>query len=165
MMPWRTRPREEAHLLNPAFCCANLAAAAIGYDGTAQTGLPFPLAFMVLPIVLHKPTRDALPRSTTTSLAAWIQENATARVQFYERLMSLKPYTREAVQFGLLFDWLAMRAGGRIQSVVDENMMNRSTRTLTDDARECVMRSRLLGKWFAAAGPASTVMALWGIRP
>ena len=94
MKTWLARSKEEAYLFNPAFCCITLSVAMRGYASVRDGGLPFRLAFMLLPIVLHKPTRESLPRDTRTSMAAWLQANSEARVLFYERLVSLKPHTR-----------------------------------------------------------------------
>jgi len=165
MRTWTARTKEESYLLNPAFCCTTLTAAMWGYADVKKHGLPFPLAFMVLPIVLHKPTREALPPSTRTSMAAWLMNNANARVLFYERLISLKSHTYEAIHFGILMDWIFPVADGLLQTTMNGRDINRAIRTLTDEARECVMRARFLGKWFAESGPDYTVMAFWGIRP
>jgi hypothetical protein len=98
-------------------------------------------------------------------MAAWLQENSAARVLFYERLVSLKPYTKEAIQFGMLLDWIVPREGGLLEITLSESNINRAIQKLADEARECVMRARFLGKWFAAAGATHTVMAFWGVRP
>lgn len=165
MRTWPSRPKEEAYLLNPAFCCTTLVAAVGGYSSMKEEGIQFPLVFMVLPIVLHKLTRDSLPPNTRTSMAAWLQENSSARILFYERLVSLKPYTKEAIQFGMLHNWVVSREGGLLKTTHSESDLSRVMRKLTAEARECVMRARFLGKWFASAGAPHTVMALWGIIP
>ncbi len=165
MKIWLARPKEEAYLFNPAFCCTTLSVAMQSYTGVRDTGVPFPLVFMFLPIVLHKPTRESLPRNTRTSMAAWLQENSEARVLFFERLVSLKPHTREALQFGMLFDWIVPRSGGLLETKLTNADVTRTTRTLSDEARECIMRARFLGKWFAEAGETYTAMAFWGVRP
>jgi len=165
MKKWTARPKEEAHLLNPAFCCTIMAAAICGYKSVNDECMPFPLTFMILPIVLHKPTRDKLPPNTRTSMAAWLQENSLARVLFYERLISLKPHTKEALQFGMLLDWIVPRMDGLLETTLRESDINRTIHQLADEARECVMRARFLGKWFAASGASHTVMAFWGVRP
>lgn len=132
---------------------------------TDVEGMPYPLAFMLLPIVLHKATREALPQNIRTSLAAWIQEHTSVRVLFAERVISLKPHTREAILFGLLHDWLAFRANGRLRTTMTGQDVNRFLRRLDGEARECVMHARFIGRWFASAGSPQTVLALWGIRP
>ena len=163
MKTWRARPKEEAHLFNPAFCCTMLSVSMRSYAVARNEGVPFPLLF--LPIVLHKPTRESLPRNTRTSMAAWIQENSEARVLFYERLVSLKPHTREAIQFGMLLNWIVPRNGGLLETTLTNADVARTTRTLSDEARECVMRAKFVGKWFAEAGATHTAMTFWGVRP
>ena len=165
MKTWAVRPKEEAYLLNPAFCCTILTAAIYGYTSAKKEGVPFPLTFMVLPIVLHKPTRDSLPPNIRTSMAAWLQENSSARVLFFERLVSLKPHTTEGIQFGSLLDWIVPGSDGLLETTLRESDINRAISQLIDEARECVMRARFLGKWFSAAGDTATVMAFWGVRP
>lgn len=165
MRPWGVRPKEEAFLLNPAFCCISLTAVIVNYASVRQKGLPFPLVFMALPIVLHKPTRDALPPSTRTSMAAWLHENADARVMFYERALSLKAYTKEAVKFGMLRQWIVLGEGGLFETTLTKQDINRAIQRLSNEARDCALRARFLGRWFATSGAAGMVMAFWGVRP
>jgi hypothetical protein len=164
MRPWIERPREVAHLLNPAFCSVVISSACVGYDEIVDSGLMFPLAFMVLPIVLHKPTRTALPHSIRTSLPSWIQENSFARVQFYERLISLKPYTSEAIYYTLRYNLVELQAGGTLRAV-NGGFFSKAISNLEEEARECVLKARFLGKWFASVGSVETTMSLWGVRP
>jgi len=165
MKTWVSRPKEEACLFNPAFCCTTLSVAMQNYASVRNEGVPFPLTFMFLPIVLHRPTRESLPPNTRTSMAAWLQENSEARVLFYERLVSLKPHTREAIQFGMLLDWIVPSSGGLLETTLSNAEVTRTTRALSDEARACVMRARFVGKWFAEAGETHTAMAFWGVRP
>ncbi|MFH1021789.1 MAG: three component ABC system middle component [Planctomycetota bacterium] len=164
MRAWLERPQEEAHLLNPSFCCLGIAAAVAGYHDTAQHGLPLPLTYMILPITLHRPTRDLLPRNRRTSLPMWIQDNAAARVLFYERLMSLKTFTNEAILFGCERRWLGIDTDASILSNQRENAIRRAIQSLDDEPKDCVLKAMFVGKWFADAGPASTVMTLWGVQ-
>lgn len=165
MKSWRLRPKEEAHLLNPAFCCVNLTAATSGYLEIIDEGLPFPLVFMFLPIVLHKATREKLPKNTRTSMATWLLKNPDARIQYYSRLISLKPFTQEAIRFGLNFNWIFIKRDGLLGTRKTNSDINNSISKLKDEARDCVKCARLLGRWFAKAGNPETVMAFWGIRP
>ncbi len=98
-------------------------------------------------------------------MAAWLQENPEARVLFYERLVSLKPHTREAIQFGMQLDRIVLRNGGLLETTLNTSDVTRTIRTLSDEARDCVMRAGFLGKWFAKAGATHTAMAFWGVRP
>lgn len=165
MKTWSHRPREEAYLINPPFCCTTLVAAIDGFTSIRKEPVPLPLMFMVLPIVLHRATRDALPPNIRTPMAAWLLEHSSERVLFYERLISLKPHTKEAIQFGMLLNWFISEKEGLLRTTMSKSDINGVIRKLKDEARECVMRARFLGKWFGTVGSTHTVMAFWGIRP
>lgn len=164
IMSWKKRSKELGTLLNPAFCCVVLSSSIIGYSSLDDRGMPFPLAYLVLPIVLHKPTRDKLPINTRTSLAAWLEVHPFARIQFYERVVSLKPYVGEAIIFGTKYNWLSI-SESHIQSPFRNNRVDGFIQTTQGETRECIMKARLVGKWLAAAGTAETVMGLLEIRP
>src|SRR5579871_5442366 len=99
MKTWAERPTELAYLFNPAFCGWVLREAIEGYASVQATGMPLPLAFLVLPVVLHQATRERLPGAVTTKLHVWLQEHPEVRIQFAERTKELASFTRE----GLLF--------------------------------------------------------------
>lgn len=165
MKPWTERTREEAHLLNPAFCCVTITSACAGYNESSDQPLPFALVFMILPVILHKHTRESLPRTSRTSIPAWLQVHAEARLGFHTRLMALQPYTREAMRYGLAFQWIAVGDSGAIQCVAPDALIKRAVRSLGGDARDCVSRARFWGKWLGTTASTETTMALWGIRP
>ncbi len=165
MKLWAERTREEAHLLNPAFCCLVVTAACAGYIESNEQPLPFALSFMVLPITLHRRTREALPHTTRTSIPAWLQQHPEAKLRFHDRLMALRPHTREAIRYGLAFDWITIHHSGGISFLASAPLINRALRSLNGEARECLSRARFLGKWFASGASTVTTMALWGIRP
>ncbi len=160
MKAWVDQPREEAFLFNPPFC-GLLLATAIGEYGP----MPVPVSFLLLPTVLHKRTRDDLPRSIRTTFVTWIQENSESRVLFTERTVSLKPHTRRGVVFAMSQAWLSSDSEGRLTANPELDLYRRGTRVLSDEAQECLKQARFVGRWFARAGAPSTVMALWGVRP
>ena len=87
---WSERPIEIAHLLNPAFCSTLLFESITGYKQENGSGMPFATAFLVLPVVLHKPTRDHLPKSIATKLHAWIQDNQKKIIERMEKKGDIK---------------------------------------------------------------------------
>jgi hypothetical protein len=165
MKPWGDRPVEAANLLNPTFCCVVLTASIVSYTNRTQTGIPYPLIFLVLPIVLGKTTRDKLPQNIRTPMAAWLQNNADTKLQFADRVIALKPYTQEAVTLGLLFNWLVLEQGGGLQTTRTEQDVNRFAQRLDGEVKDCVRAARFVGRWFASESTPQTIMALWGIRP
>ena len=166
MLEWQQRPVEVAHLFNPAFCGTLIAKTTETYFGSAGHGLPFGLTFLILPIVLHQETRDALPRRTTTSLLAWIESHQAHLIGFPDRVRRLRPVTREAVMFDLAHGIMRVADGGiLVPGVVKVSSTSAALRPLTVDAQDCVRKSLFLGRWLAGAGTPSTVMASWGIAP
>ncbi|EKF86938.1 three component ABC system middle component [Methanobacterium formicicum] len=165
MKKWNERSSEAANLLNPAFCCVILTSSVIGYNTTKDEGFPLPLAFIVLPIILQAKTRIMLPRSTRTSLGAWIRENAHLRLSVQDRITPIKPYVQESILFGLLHEWLFLDENGRLKTQKTKTDVNKFLRELEGETRDCIKHSNLVGRWFAKAGSTETVMALWGVRP
>src|SRR4051794_26851140 len=108
MQPWPTRVVEEANLFNPAFCATLLAKSAEEFAKKGNRPLPFAIAFLILPIVLHSGTRAALPGSTVTSLLSWVQDNRDQLVDFAQRVGRLQPITREALLFGAQHETLTL---------------------------------------------------------
>ena len=160
MRPWSKRSPEEAHLLNPAFCCMIIIEACAGYSDSNDRPLPFALSFMVLPITLHKRTRESLPRTTRTSIPVWLQNHTEARIGFHKRLMALQPHTREAIRYGLGFSWIKVDRPDGIRLVASDSLLRRGIDLLQGEARSCMSRARFLGKWFGKAASPETTMAL-----
>jgi hypothetical protein len=161
--PWIGRPPEQARLLNPAFIGATIWSCARGYASVDDRGLPYALAFVAVPVVLHKATREALPRTTRTSMVSWLAENPRAQVGFPDRARALVPSVKEAVLFAsngiLMLQEARLSAGDRPRS------MARFVREATDEVRACIKKAEFVGKWFAGSGHYTTVMALWGVAP
>ena len=108
MTPWSMRPLEQRTLLNPGFCSMLLWHAAIGHEDAPGAAGPMPLelAFVVLPIVLHRETRELLPSKASTSMAVWLEDHALARSRIAQRAPMLVPFVREALLFGGLHGFL-----------------------------------------------------------
>ena len=166
MQPWSARVVEEANLFNPAFCATLLAKAADDFAKKANRPLPFALTFLVLPIVLHRGTRSALPGSTVTSLLPWVQDNREQIVDFAQRVQSLQPITREALLFGVQHQTLLLTSKGDVAiGAKRQSATDKRTGLFTDEARECVDRAGFLGRWLSTAGTTATNYAAWGVAP
>lgn len=165
MSSWDDRPAEEGNLLNPSFCTLVLLHAVEDYSRTMPAGMPLSLAFLILPIVLHRPTREALPRRTSKALSSWLEEHEALRVTFAERAKALVPFVREAVLFGCAHGVLKFGEEGRLLVGVKPRGTSRYASAVTEEVRECLSRAQFVGRWIATAGTVPTVFALWGVRP
>jgi len=165
MIPWHQRSREERTLLNPAFCANLLWHAARGYAGADRGALSFEESFLVLPFVLHRETRESLPRDTRTSLAVWLDENSLARSKVSSRAKLLVPFTKEGMIFGGIHGFIRLQGGRLYADQTWKRSVISSLKESSNEVRVCAKRAEFIGKWFALTGSAPTVLALMGVRP
>jgi len=165
MIAWGDRSVEERALLNPAFCTSLIwqFAAVGGVNG--QRALTFAEAYLVLPFVLPKGTREALPRSSRTSLAVWLSENPSLQATLAVRARAMVPYTKEALIFGGTRQFLQISAEAIYANAAWKRRANAAYRQSSEETQACLKRAAFLGTWFIETGAANTVMALIGVRP
>jgi hypothetical protein len=161
---WSERPIEQARLLNPAFLATIVWSCAAEYRKSDDQGIPYPLIFIAVPIILHKSTRECLPKSIRTSLSVWLGNNPQVHLRFAERASSLVPLIKEGILFG---------ANGRLLEVSSSRVLTaKRPRSMTgflnqasDEVNDCVEKAKFVGKWLASSGEYTTIMALWGVKP
>lgn len=164
MTTWIDRSIEERALLNPAFCAAlmwNFASS----TADDQRALSFAEAFLVLPIVLPRSSRDALPRSTRTSLAAWLDENPSFQATLVARARAMVPFTKEALIFGGTREFLHLSPDEIRANAAMKRRINAAIKHSSAETQACHKKATFLGSWFIETGAANTVMALLGVRP
>lgn len=165
MRPWNKRSTEVAQLLNPPFCCILLSASIMEYKKVNSDGMDFPLIFIILPVIFSETIRNSLPKSKSTPLTEWIQKNSDIVITFYNRAISMKEFTQEALLFGLSNKWLILEENGKLQSNISKYKLDKSMNTFGVETKEIIKKSAFLGRWFASAGTSKTVMNLWRIKP
>lgn len=147
-------------MLNPALIAAILASAADGYRKESDQALPWPLSFVIAPLVLHRGTRQALPVSTRTHLATWTSRNPLLRAGFPPRAQGLVEPVKEGLRFGLTY--------GAI-TVVGDGLRGRLRRPTgfqpPDDLADILRRAGFVGRWLAKVDNAATVFAVLGVAP
>ena len=163
-LPWAERPVEEARVFNPAFCSELIARTVGDYHRTRQSALSMVTAFVVLPLTLHNPTREALPGRANTAFAGWVADNAELLVELPDRTRWLRPVSREALLFGARHQLLAFEDGGLLPGATP---VRRSTQLAfrTDEIGAIGRVAGLLGRWFAAQGTETSILQGMGIAP
>jgi hypothetical protein len=160
---WEERPIEVAHLLNPAFCGEVLRCSIQKYNEFAPQTFPYSLSFLVLPIVLHRQTRESISLAKREQLHTWMQEHQDVRIGFAERARRLVPFTKEALTFLLQV--------GKI--IVDDTsglkLARRASRRLDsegeNEALDCFRKAEIVGRWFARAGNPANIYTMLGVKP
>ena len=161
---WQRRSPEEAALLNPAFLAMVLVHGVQGYEKEIGLPMPFPLLFLVPPVVLINSTRDALPGRKDSSFAAWIQKHPNERLRFAEVAASLVPVVRESVVFAISHGALEIEKASVKALQLPRGTSARLSET-THDIQAILKKAHFVGKWYANAGTVETIMSLWGVRP
>jgi hypothetical protein len=165
MRSWFDRAIEEASLFNPLFCGLCLHFACSGYKDMTDDGLPFALAFVVLPLTLHANTRRRLPKSTRTSVAAWLEDNPEALLGFSKRCRAMVPYTREAILVGLSLDLFHVSRGCLEPNKNAAVRRSQLKKKLSKETQECFSKSGFIGGWISTTRGAQPAMTMFGLRP
>lgn len=162
MKRWDQRPIEIRTLFNPAFCGLILYRAMQGYEEGDGRGMPFSLSLLVLPLCLHKDSREVFAASTKSYLLKVTEKNQQVQVGFADRATTMLPYAFEG--FGLLMErgCISVADDGRLLTV--PNKVRKSV-TGTDETKSCQRVARFIGKEFARISDRVTVYTTFGIRP
>lgn len=162
MKRWDQRPFEIRNLLNPAFCGLVLFRALQSYEEADPRGMPFSLSLLVLPLCLHKDTREIIASNPRSYLLKTSEKNPQILVGFADRVAHMLPYVFEG--FGLLMErgCITISNDGRIKSVKNKV---RKTVNGTEETVSCQKVARIVGKEFARITDRVTIYTTFGIRP
>ena len=165
LRPWAERTSEEQRLLNPSFCSLLVWHCASGYLKAAQKPIRFELAFLLLPIVLHREVRDSLPPSVKTSIPVWINRNPSLVPKIADRARLLSSFTKEAVLFGGKHGLFAPSIATILPIESCAPKIKKIEKSLSEEVNLCLRRAEFVGKWYAKSGDVVTILALLGVRP
>lgn len=124
--------------------------------------MPFSLSLLVLPLCLHKDSRDVVASSSRSYLLKTTEKNQQVMIGFADRATQMLPYALEG--FGLLMErgCLTVTEDGRFQTVPDK--VRKSIKG-TDETISCQRVARIVGREFARIADRATVYTTFGIRP
>ena len=162
---WTDRTQEEAHHFNPAFIGALTFEFIKAYESAKRAPAPFPLTFCALPLSLYPDSRVRLPNTTRTGLYSWIERTPEALVGYSERARNLVPYLKEGVRYATLREAIVINTAGGVSTGPKKASFSTSAlEAVSPDVRDIVKSARMVGKWFAGAGEAQTILASLGVR-
>ncbi len=166
MKAWADTPPEVANLLNPAFCGQVVVRTVKSYLAESRgKPMPYPLAFIILPLVLHSRTRQSI-KGTTRHFQVWLNGVQAVKVGLGSRARSLVPYTRQALTFTTQTRALvvsettaAISLGVKLKTIRSRNF------PISNETKECLTKADILGKWFARSNSSTTIYASLGLMP
>ena len=156
---------EGRRLLNPAFTGTVLLRAAQGFVKEAKSDLPFVYSYLVLPFVLHLETRERLPQTIVTKLVTWAERNGDLVAILPRRVSELAEATREGI-FAVSTNGLAaLGPTGQIRPAFNlKNQAAFDKQIGSAEVIDCLKKANFVGRWFATAGSAPTVLTALGVR-
>ena len=162
MKNWENRATEIAYLLNPAFCGRIIYHAIKSYQQESKRPMPFPLVYLILPMVLHRKTRERI--KSITQMQIWIQRNPEMLIGFADRAKNMVPITNEAVEFLMQSGTVTLTNNAELELAQLFKALS-ATKYTNDEIKECISKSSSVAKWFAKAGTVETIYVSWGVRP
>lgn len=162
-LAWRERPQEEAAHFNPAFCGELLTRTIDQFRRQADSAMPLVLSFLVLPLVLHPGSRRALPRRANTAFASWAGDQADVISILPDRVLRLRPVTREALLFLAQIQAISLGPSGIALGQRPMRLTARVSAT-TDEVDGIRRAAGLLGRWFAYQSDSAAVLQTMGVQ-
>ena len=157
------RPRKLGYSI-PAFCSELIARTVCEHHRTQQAALGIVSAFLVLPLTLHRPTREALPGRANTAFAGWVAQHTALLAELPDRTRRLRPVSSEALLFAVRHRLLAFEGGDLVPGARPLRLRARPDVT-TDEVRAARSAAGLLGRWFAGQGTTTAVLQGMGVAP
>jgi len=157
-MGWSERTPAVADLLNPALIAAVIAEAAIEYERREGTPMPFELAFLVVPLVLHRDTRTSLPIRVDSHLAKWVTTHEVLAAGFGARAKVLVEPVQEGLRFGIRIGAIDFDTG----RIVGKLRSRRPAKI--GDVGEIIKKAGFVGRWFTQIESSATAFALLGVE-
>lgn len=158
MSNWSNRTPAVADLLNPALLSVVTAAAASEYERRDGSPMPFELAFLVAPLVLHRATREELPKRYDSHLSRWVTTHEVLAAGFGQRARNLVTPVREGMRYGLRTGTIQLEG-----AAITGNLRTRRPANIGDIA-EVVGKAGFVGRWFTQLESSATAFALLGVE-
>lgn len=156
MTVWQAQPPAIRASLNPVLVGAILAWTCDGYRKVGKAAMPWPLLFVAPALVLHAPTRDALPAAASKRLLSWRDENERLVADLPDRCLAMRPFVRSGLRTALRQGILTFEGTGAIGKLP-------ASRT-PPELQHLQRAAALVGRWLAAV-PAPTAMSQLGMAP
>lgn len=160
---WIERNTIVANLFNPAFCGEIIRIVIYNYNQHSKNKFPFAFSFLILPILLHKKTRDEMPRTIKTYLFVWVAENDSLFFDFSTRTKSMVKYTREALMFLLAYKKIQLTNEGEI--ITNIQIGKQIKKEDYAEYNEIIKKAEMLGKWLATTSDVKSIYSFFRITP
>lgn len=162
MRAWELRSEEVKNLFNPAFCSRVIYMTIAEYEKKTRCHFPFPLTYLILPLVLPRQIRTEI--NSRTQLANWAQEHQELLYNFRKRASDFVEITNEAIEFILQSGYIKLTTNGELSIAPTLGTLSK-TKFIDPEVEECLLKAEHVGRWFAFSGKTETIYTCLGVRP
>ncbi len=155
MMPRKTPLSELEIVQNPALGSYVMWRFGMGFQSEESRPAPFLLAFLVLPLVLHRPTLDVIHSTRKTSglalFSAKLGEEHENLLAVHERALLLRSLTLQSIAMGIGARLLTV---GFSEATMRANAVDPSARkpSVPERLRDFSVGAEKVGYWFSKLG-------------
>lgn len=160
---WFSRSPIVANLFNPAFCGEVIYRVIKSFNSQNEGKFSFEFCFLILPILLHKDTREKMPRTTRTYLFQWIEENEALFYDFSIRAKEMVPFTKESIMFLLQNELIEIKDNGQIE--VQDCKLKKMKGDDLFEYNEIIKKAEMFGKWLSHNNNVNTVYSFLRLTP
>jgi Family of unknown function (DUF6521) len=155
---------ELERLLNPAYCCSILAQYTHSYTSSSTIGLPYPLLFLCLPLVLHENICQTINEyGLSYGLHSFITKNPFILIELSKRVDGFLLVTQKTLLFGIASGTLFVEPHSLTISSA-EAFVRQIKVTFEGEMFKPYQAAQRLGKWFSQLTIAEVFLFL-GIQP
>lgn len=162
MIEWNERPEEIKYLLNPAFCARIIYSALEEYEKISSKSMPVALIYLILPLILHKSTRERI--NSKISFTNWAYRDSNLLIGFSRRAKEMVSFTNEAIEFLLQSRIIILNSNGYFEINKILNSLSK-TKYTDEEVYDCIKKAEHVARWFWRTGKVETVYIILGVRP
>ena len=134
----------------------------VTFEEEDDRGIPFSLIPLILPICLHKQSREILAPSTRSYFLKVVASHPQLLIGFGARAQDMLPFTFEALGLLHQLGTIQVRPDGRLKG----NLQGvRKSITGSNETQAIQKVAKYMGKEFARIRDRATIYATMGIRP
>ncbi|ROR70439.1 hypothetical protein EDB59_1093 [Vibrio crassostreae] len=156
---------EEWALYNPAYMAFLTYSFIRSYTEFERDSISSNLLFLAIPFAASSAISKQLPRSTSTPIIKWINENQHILVAIPSILESFSPLVISAVEFLIDNEFLSIDESGYVFLSNKSLPKGPTLFNQSPSMKEALRASQFAGKWFSKSNSELTIFINFGVKP
>ena len=161
---WEDASEISGNLFNPAFLSEIMRLYARAFLKESKKEIfSFETTIIIMPFVLDHRLRASLPKTKRTKLHEWIQNHGHLVASYPDKLLSILPFIREAIVFGVNHQTITLDEDGFFRLL--RTRKPKYWKEILPETENIFAAATFLGRWSHTFPETSTTFTLLGIKP